>query len=207
MTSRLLSISISAAAFLFSCSATLAQGNAAPAPRTTSAPAVTADYPHDSAGIFIQGSGWIAIESERPAKSHIKHCFAPALTYGAVPAAIVSDYKGAHAKVHIHQARPIICVCRFFSLPGDPVLVRLHRKKHARELDGGRLRIGAKMEEARKSNLVPINVSKPDDMVWLIQPQQPLPPGEYALMLGTQNILIYPFTIAHGNAAAPTGNR
>ena len=55
--------------------------------------------------------------------------------------------------------------------------------------------IGAKVAEAQKSDLIAVSISKPEDTVWLIQPEEMLPPGEYALMLGTQNIVIFPFTV------------
>lgn len=195
MTSRWLGGIFATVIFLASCSIASAQGNEAPATSSAAPTAVTADYPPDQAGVLIGASDWIAIEGEGPSKSHIKHGFAPAFTYGIAPAAIVSDYKGPHAQVHIQPGRPVICVCHFNGLPGDPVLVKLHVKKGMRELDGGNLHIGAKLEEAQKSDLVAANVSKPGDMVWLVQPNDALPPGEYALMLGTQNIVIFPFTV------------
>ncbi len=87
------------------------------------------------------------------------------------------------------------------SLPGAPVLVRLSAKKGTREFDGGRMIVypivgGSKMADAKSSDLIPADVSHPDSGVWLIRPQSPLEPGEYALMLGTQNLSIYPFTVA-----------
>jgi hypothetical protein len=117
------------------------------------------------------------------------------------PAATVTDYEGLHARVQIEPGRPVICICHLISLPGNPALVRLHPKKNVRELDGGKLHIGAKFAEAEKSDLIPINVSQPEDTVWLVQPQQPLPAGEYALMAGTQNMNVFPFTVA---AASPS---
>src|SRR5258708_35392870 len=40
-----------------------------------------------------------------------------------------------------------------------------------------------------------VDVTQPENMVWLVRPQQPLPAGEYALMLATQNVSIFPFTV------------
>ena len=167
-------------------------------PDSTSAtpPPLAADYPSDRAGILILSSDWISIPSEVPAKTHLKHGFAPAVTYGIAPAAAVSDYDGLHARVQVEPGRPVICICHLISLPGNPALVRLHQKKNFRELDGGKLHFGAKLEEAEKNDLIPTNVSQPESTVWLIQPQQALPAGEYALMLGTQNMGIFPFTVA-----------
>jgi len=93
------------------------------------------------------------------------------------------------------------------SLPGDPVLVRLHLKKGARELDGGKMIVypvvgGSKMADANKSDLIPIDVSHPDSQVWLIRPQSPLEPGEYALMLGTQNVSLFPFTTVSASGSS-----
>jgi len=39
-------------------------------------------------------------------------------------------------------------------------------------------------------------VSQPERGVWLVRPRQDLPAGEYALMLGTRNVNIFPFTLA-----------
>jgi hypothetical protein len=195
MASRRVRCIIGVGIFLVSCAVASAQGNAAPVTVSAKPLTVTPDYPSELSGVLIEGSHWKSIEGEGPTKSHIKHGFAPAFTYGIAPAAIVSDYKGPHAQVHVNPGRPEICVCHFSALPGDPVLVKLHVKKGMRELDGGKLHIGAKLEEAEKSDLVAVNVSKPEDMVWLVQPQKALSPGEYALMLGTQNIVIFPFTV------------
>jgi hypothetical protein len=164
---------------------------------------VTADYPENRGGVLIQGSDWIAVSPQNPSKTHLKHALAPAFSYGIAPAGIVSEYEGIHAQTQIESGQPVICVCHFYSIPGDPALVRLHPnpKKNLRELDGGNLHIGAKLAEAEKNDLIPINVSRPENMVWLVEPQQPLPPGEYALMLGTQNITIFPFSVV---AASPS---
>jgi hypothetical protein len=37
----------------------------------------------------------------------------------------------------------------------------------------------------------------------VIRPQSPLDPGEYALMLGTQNISIFPFTVLPPSPPSP----
>ncbi|HTS13496.1 MAG TPA: hypothetical protein VMH00_15370 [Candidatus Limnocylindrales bacterium] len=161
---------------------------------------VSAEYPKDRAGILIRGTDWISIRSEMPTKSRVKHALAPTFTYGAAPAEIISEYEGLHAQASVATGRPVVCICHFTSLPGNPVIVRLHPKKNLRELDGGKIHIGVKMEEAEKSDLIPVDVSRPEDMVWLIQPQQTLPPGEYAVMLGTQNVSIFPFSVTDSGA-------
>lgn len=98
-----------------------------------------------------------------------------------------------HARVQIEPGWPVICICHVLSLPGNPALVRLHPKKNFRDLYGGNLHIGAKLERAEKDDLVPTTISQPESAVWLVQPQQALPAGEYALMLGTQNLSILPW--------------
>jgi hypothetical protein len=160
---------------------------------------VTADYPKDRSGVFIQSSDWIAIRAAMPSKTRVKHGLAASLTYGVVAAPIIAEYDGLHAQVQVEPSRPVICICRVLSLPGTPVLVRLHAnpKKNLREFDGGRMPvIGAKIADATQNDLIPADVSQPEDTVWLVQPRQALPPGEYALMLGTQNVSIFPFTVA-----------
>jgi len=168
------------------------------------APSVTADYPSDRAGVLIRGSEWVSLTLQAPARTRAKHALAPTFTYGIAPAAMVSEYEGVHAPVQIEPSRPVICICRLMSLPGNPALVRLHPKKTFRELDGGRLRFGSKTAEAEQNDLIPINITQPESTVWLVQPQQDLPAGEYALMAGTQNMAIFPFTVAApANAPAP----
>jgi hypothetical protein len=165
-----------------------------------------AEYPKDRAGVFVENSGWVALSSEFPFKTRTKRAFASSLTYGAVSGAIVSEYPGQHSKLQIESRRPVICICHLVSIPGTPVLVKLHPKKDLRELDGGRLPvIGAKIAEAKQSDLVPTEVVQPEDTYWLVRATEDLPPGEYALMLGTQNVSIFSFTIANppGENPAP----
>jgi hypothetical protein len=154
----------------------------------------------DRAGVFIQSSQWKLVTGQTPAKTRASHAIAASLSYGLVPAKIVSEYDGEHAPIRVEAGQPILCICHIISLPGDPVLVRLHPKKQSRELDGGRMIVypvvgGSKMANADKSDIVPVDVSHPDPQVWLVRSQSPLEPGEYALMLGTQNMNIFPFTV------------
>jgi hypothetical protein len=162
---------------------------------------LAADYPTDRAGIMIQNMNWATIAAAMPVKTKAKHGLAASLSYGTVPAIVVAEYAGLHADVQISPGQPMICICHLISLPGNPVLVKLHAKKESRELDGGKMAVlpivgGHKVADANKSDLIPVDVSQPENMVWLVRPQQELPPGEYALMLGTQNISIFPFTVA-----------
>ncbi len=162
--------------------------------------ALTADYPMDRAGVFIQSGQWMVVANQNPTKTRAARGIAASLSYGLVPAKVVAEYDGEHARTQVETAQPILCICHIISLPGDPVLVRLHPKKGSRELDGGKMIVypvvgGSKMADANKSDLIPVDVSHPDAQVWLIRPQSPLQPGEYALMLGTQNVSIYPFTV------------
>ena len=159
------------------------------------------DYPMDRPGIFIQGSSWREIAGEMPVKTRTAHGIAASLSYGVVPAKVVAEYSGEHAATQVDTAQPAICICHMLSLPGQPVIVRLNPKKGSRELDGGKMIVypvvgGSKMAEANKSDLIPVDQSHPEEHVWLIRPQSPLPPGEYALMLGTQNINIFSFTVS-----------
>lgn len=173
----------------------------------SAAPVVTADYPRSRAGVLIDPPDWPAISAAAPAKIHAKRGFAPAFTYGAVPATTVAEYQGPHASVEVEPGKPIICICHTLSLPGNPAIVRLHLKKDTRELDGGKLRIGAKVATAEASDLIAIAVSQPENGVWLVQPRQELQAGEYALMLGTQNMSIFPFTVAAGASAPAAGKQ
>lgn len=178
-----------------SARSTVAQGQAAPSAT------ITADYPMDRAGVFIQSQQWISLANQYPTKTKAARGFAASLSYGLVPAKVVAEYAGDHASTQAPPGQPIICICHMVGLPGNPVIVRLHPKKDARELDGGRMIVypvvgGSKMADANKTDLVDVEISQPDPQVWLIRPRVPLPAGEYALMLGTQNLSIFPFSIA-----------
>lgn len=160
----------------------------------------TADYPADRAGILVQTSSWEEIKGEMPTKTKAKHGIAASLSYGAVPAKLISEYEGDHAQTQLQAGQLMICICHLLSLPGDPVIVRLHPKKKSRELDGGKMIVypvvgGSKTVDASKTDLIAVDIAHPDPNVWLVRSQSPLPAGEYALMLGTQNVNIYPFTV------------
>ena len=164
-------------------------------------PNLTADYPRDRPGVFVQTMDWIPMAGVTPVKTKAKHGIAASLSYGAVPATVVAEYAGLHAQVQIEPGQPMFCLCHLLSLPGDPVIVKLHAKKESRELDGGRMTVypvvgGSKMADAKKSDLVPVDMSQPENMVWLVRPKEALAPGEYALMLGTQNMNVFAFTVA-----------
>jgi hypothetical protein len=180
-----------------------AQNNPTPDSVSTTPLTVSADYPRDRAGILILSTDWLQISSEVPAKTHLKHGLAPTFTYGIAPAAAVSQYEGLHSRVQIEPGQPVICICRLMSLPGNPALVRLHPKKTFRELYAGNLHIRSKVAEAQADDLIPVNVSQPESTVWLVQPKEALPAGEYALMLGTQNLSIFAFTVATGSPPPP----
>jgi hypothetical protein len=171
-------------------------------PRSAPPSAPSVDYPED-VGILIRNSDWTEIPNVLPSKTKTKHGVVHSLTYGAVPASVVATYDGAHSEVQIQPSRPIICICHM-PLPRAPVIVKLHPKKDSRELDGGRLPvIGAKLAEATENDLIPAEVSQPESTVWLVRPVEAIPPGEYALMLGTQNISIFPFTVVASDRPAP----
>jgi len=184
----------------------LGQTGTDPAPAASSSSA--ADYPKNRAGVMIEGPDWPSLDAAMPSKTRAKGGIAQSLSYGAVRGTMVADYNGEHAAVQIKPGRVQICICRMMSLPGDPILVKLHPLKGMRELDGGKLPIlGAKLAEAGKSDLIPAEVSHPDSTVWLVRSQDPLPEGEYALMLGAQNMAVFPFTIsaASSDSSNPAG--
>lgn len=168
-------------------------------------PVVTANYPSRTTGVLILGSDWLPLVADPPMKTRFKHGFAPALTMGVAPATMVVDYDGAHAMVQVAPGRPILCVCHLVSVPGKPALVRLHAKKDMRELDAGKLHISAKVAEAQKNDLIAVDISRPENGVWLIQPQVALPSGEYGLMLGVQSVGIFPFSV--GGSETPSESK
>jgi hypothetical protein len=167
---------------------------------------VSADYPRNRAGILIGDQQWIEVTNQTPSKTKVAHGLAAGLSYGMVPAKIVAEYQGEHAALRTAEQQPVICICHFNSLPGSPVLVKLHAKKDSRELDGGRMTVypivgGSKSADANKTDLIVADISQPEQHVWLVRPHAPLEPGEYALMLGTQNMSIFPFTVDAASAA------
>ena len=164
-----------------------------------------AEYPNDGASVLVENSSWVDLSAEFPSKIRTKRGLAASLTYGVVPAAVIAEYAGQHAGLRFQTRRPVFCICNAPSIPGSPVLVKLHLKRDSRELDGGRLPIlGAKIAEAKQSAQVPTEAVQPENACWLMRPREDLAAGEYALMLGTQNMSIFAFTIANppgGNAA------
>jgi hypothetical protein len=168
---------------------------------------ISVDYPKDRAGVLIGEKQWAEVANETPSKTKAAHGIAAGLSYGLVRAKIVAEYQGEHSSILAAESQPVICVCHFSSMPGTPVLVKLHPKKGGRELDGGRMIVyplvgGSKSADANKTDLVAADVSQPEPHVWLVRPQTPLDPGEYALMLGTQNLSIFPFTVMAASAPA-----
>jgi hypothetical protein len=180
----------------------------------SASPAFATDYPVDKAGIFIRGSSWEPLMDQDPTKARTARGYADTFSYKTVPAkVVVAEYDGEHATIQVDAGEPTICICNMASLPGQPVIVRLHVKKGARELDGGRTIVyqvngESKIADANKSDLIPVDQLEQDSHIWrdahiwLIRPQSTLPPGEYALMFGTQNLSIFSFTITEPASAS-----
>lgn len=180
---------------------TLVFGQDQTAPATGADLGFARDYPLDRPGIFLQGQTWQSLQSQMPVKTKAAHSIAASLSYGLVPAKVVAEYDGTHAAAQTDTAQPTLCICHIISLPGQPVLVRLHVKKNTRELNGGKMVVypvvgGSKLADANKSDLIPADVQQVEPQIWLVRPQVALEPGEYALMLGTQNIAVFPFAVA-----------
>jgi hypothetical protein len=163
-----------------------------------------AEYAVDDASVLVD-SGWVALSQELPSKTRTKRGLVSALSYGVLPGAIIAEYPGQHAEVQIENRRPVFSICNVPSFPSAPALVRLHPKKDSRELDAGRLpALGAKIAEAKLSDQVPTEAVQSENACWLMRPREDLPAGEYALMLGTQNMGIFAFTITNPPVANPT---
>ena len=161
------------------------------------------DYPKDQTGVLIKGTEWTEVPVVEPSKMRMKHGVAAAFTYGVVPAKAVMEYAGQHAEIVLPAGRPAICICHTDSLRARPVLVRLHAKKESRELVSARVPImDTTISEAAESDLVEVDLYTPESTVWLLRPREPLPPGEYAVMLKTQNMDIFPFTMTNSDKAA-----
>ena len=177
-------------------------GTASPAPSN-----FPAEYPNDGASVLVD-SGWVALSQELPFKTRTKWGLVSSLTYGVVPGAIIAEYPGQHAELQIENRRPVFSICNVPSFAGAPALVRLHPKKDSRELDAGRLSVlGAKIGEAKQSDQVPTEAAQPENACWLLRPREGLTPGEYALMVGTQNMGIFPFTITNPPAGNPASHK
>jgi hypothetical protein len=194
-----------AALVLFSLlpSAQLAPAQDKPSTASPAPSNFPAEYPTDGVTVLVENSGWVDLSEEFPSKIHPKRGLVSSLTYGAVAAVVIIEYPGQHAELQIENRRPVFSSCNVPSIPGGPVLVKLHLKSDSRELDGGRLPIlGAKIAEAKQSDQVPTEAVQPENACWLLRPREDLPAGEYALMLATENLGIFAFTIA----IPPAGN-
>jgi hypothetical protein len=163
-----------------------------------------AEYPDDGASVLVENSGWVDLPMEFPSKIRTKRGLIGSLTYQAIPATVIAEYQRQHAELQIENRRPVFSICNVPSLLGAPALVRLHPKKDSRELDGGRSPVlGAKIVEAKQSDQVPTEAVQSESACWLMRPREDLPAGEYALMLGTQNMSIFAFTIANPSGGNP----
>ena len=179
-------------------SARLASAQGKPSTTSPTPSNFPAEYPNDGASVLVGNSRWVDLSEAFPSKIRTKRGLIGSLTYEAIPAAVIAEYQGQHAELQVETRRPVFCICNVPSIQGGPVLVKLHPKKDSRELDGGRVPVlGAKIAEAKHSDQVPTEAVQPENACWLMRPRKDLVPGEYALMLGTQNMSIFAFTIAN----------
>src|SRR5882762_5237634 len=128
--------------FFLAPSAQLAPAQDKPSTASPAPSNFRTEYASDDVGVLVENSGWVDLSQELPSKTRTKRGLVSALSYGVVPGAIIAEYPGQHAELQIENRRP-----------------RLHPKKDSRELDAGRLpAVGAKIAEAKQSDLVPAEV-------------------------------------------------
>jgi hypothetical protein len=167
------------------------------------APMEGSGCPSGKPGIYVHGAtGWHLLSQASPSKMKAKHAYLSSLTYGAVGVPMVVEYPGPHAQVQVHTAQAI-CVSHILS-PNAPMIVRLNEKKKIRELDSGTVHASltggnGKQGQAETSSIVPTSTDNSDPGVIVLRPTTSLPAGEYAVMLGAQNLAILDF----GVIAAP----
>jgi hypothetical protein len=146
---------------------------------------------------LIQGPDWTTIPQSIPAKSKVRRGLAAAFSNGIVPASLAAEFPGRHAPVQASIQRPWICICHLDSPAVEILLVKLRVKKDSRELNGGRTPApGAKVGEAEQRDVIAIEEFDQQEGVRLIRPRAPLPEGEYALLVGRQNVAIFAFGVS-----------
>ncbi|HLZ12016.1 MAG TPA: hypothetical protein VKP58_05465 [Candidatus Acidoferrum sp.] len=102
--------------------------------------------------------------------------------------------------MQVSAQRPWICICHLDTPVAEILLVKLRVKKDSRELNGGRMPVpGAKVAEAEQNDVIPIEEFDQQEGVRLIRPRAPLPVGEYALLVGRQNVAIFAFGVSAAN--------
>jgi hypothetical protein len=141
---------------------------------------------------------WLKIDSAGPYKINSKHSELSSMTDEAVPAPTQAEFIGAHAQVTTNTAQPFLCAYQVNTNSG-PLLVKLQSKKNQRVLDMGTVRAtligGSRMVDSRDSPVVQLNEAPRGDGCDLIEPSEPLKPGDYALMFGTENMTVYAFRV------------
>jgi hypothetical protein len=160
--------------------------------------------PQDQTGVLINDGQWQDLELETPQENRVKHGVIAAMTDGAVPAETISEYAGLHSATEVHLPRPVVCVRLSTALRQNPLLVRLHPdpKHDLRSLDTGRMPpVGAKILEVKNSDVITTVLARPDRQTWLLRPTQELPAGEYAIVVGRQNLTIFTFSVGKIPAA------
>lgn len=170
-----------------------------------SAGTITAPPAPSAPGVYLLVSAapnaphpWLPIDSAGPYKINASNSELSSMTDAAVPAPTQASYVGAHAQVTAPTAQPVLCAYQIDASAG-PLLVRLQSKKNVRLLDMGAVRAtligGSRLVQSRDSPVMELNEAPRGDGCDLLEPAQPLPPGEYALMFGTENMTVYAFRV------------
>ncbi len=99
-------------------------GTASPAPSN-----FPAEYPTDGVSVLVENSSWLPLSQESSPKPRFRRGLIGSLTYGAVAAVVIIEYRGQHAELQIETRRPVFSICNVPSFPGAPALVKLHPKR------------------------------------------------------------------------------
>lgn len=168
--------------------------------------------PTGAPGVYIQDASgkeasspqdttWRLLTPNMAYKAWVPDSFGTTPHSGALGELQAVAYPGMHAAVQIHAKRPLVCLYRLSSADA-PMLVRLNedKKKKLRVMGGGGLHVltihkATHLATANADEVVSTATLPSTDCLVLLQPQAALLPGEYAVMLGLQNLAIMDFGV------------
>ncbi len=171
------------------------------APAAPAAPGVylLASSPGSVPGSELEPDPWLRLDSTLPSNVKAERSTLSVLA-GATQQATLAEYIGTQAQFRTWDRQPVLCINRM-ERTADPVLVRLKPKKdkNLRDLDLGTVRatlmVGASLAQAGNSEVVPMNEAPRGDGCDLFQPARALPPGEYAIIFGPDDLAAYAFGV------------
>lgn len=152
------------------------------APAMATAQSQLPDCPTSTGAYFLQGTTWTSIDPSHSMGFKTTNVAGAAFSYGAAKAKVKAQFRDGKSPYQLKDNTLAMCLVGVTDSGRDITLAKLQEERDRRELAMASYRLwtGVNAQIDPKS-LIPIDVEKKSDKLYLVTSKEPLPSGEFIL--------------------------